>query len=122
MNKIALAVHGGAGPDSPFIKTHEKEYEAGIARALDAGYAVLEKGGPALDAVEAAVKTLEDDPLFNAGRGSALTEKGEAEMCASIMNGVDGNAGAAAIVKGVRHPVSLARAIMDKTKHIYLGA
>jgi beta-aspartyl-peptidase (threonine type) len=122
MNKIAIAVHGGAGPDSDFIKQNTKGYEDGIAKALEAGYAILEKAGSSLDAVEAAVKALEDNPLFNAGRGSSLTEKGEAEMCASIMNGENGNAGAAAIVKGVRNPVSLARAIMEKTRHVYLGA
>lgn len=122
MKNIALAVHGGAGPDSEFIKQNISGYEQGLKTAVHEGYGILEKGGSAVDAVEAAVRLLEDNPLFNAGRGSSLTEKGEAEMCASIMNGQDGNAGAAAIIRGIRNPVTLARAIMEHTKHIYLGA
>lgn len=121
MSKLAIAVHGGAGPDSEFIKKHQKEYKKGIQDALTVGYRVLEDGGTALDAVEAAVKSLEDNPLFNAGRGSALNEKAEIEMDAAIMNGKDMKSGAVSIVKNVKNPVSLARAIMEKTKHIYIG-
>ena len=83
---------------------------------------MLEEGRSAVDAVEAAIKTLEDNPLFNAGRGSALTEDASVEMCASIMSGFDLNCGAAAIVKNVRNPIRLARQIMENTKHIYLGS
>lgn len=121
MSKLAIAVHGGAGPDSDFIKKHIKEYKKGIKDALIAGYRVLEDGGMSLDAVEAAVRALEDNPLFNAGRGSSLNEKAEIEMDASVMNGKDMKAGAVSIVKNVKNPVSLARAIMEKTQHIYLG-
>lgn len=121
MGKLAIAVHGGAGPDSEFIRKHQKEYKQGLKDALNTGYRVLEDGGTALDAVEAAVKSLEDNPLFNAGRGSALNEKAEVEMDAALMNGMDGKCGAVSIVKNVKNPVSLARAIMEKTKHIYLG-
>ena len=121
MNKIAIAIHGGAGPDSDYIKKNVEGYKKGLREALDAGYAVLDKGGHAVDAVEAAVRVLEDNPHFNAGKGSALNENGEVEMCASIMNGEDGNAGAVAVVRQVKNPVTLARAVMEKTKHIYLG-
>lgn len=75
MKKLAIAVNGGAGPDSEFIKKHLKEYRKGLKDAMEAGYTILEDGGNSLDAVEAAVKSLEDEPLFNAGRGSALNEK-----------------------------------------------
>jgi beta-aspartyl-peptidase (threonine type) len=120
-NKIAIAVHGGAGPDSEFIRQHQKKYEQGVQEAVDAGDRVLEEGGSALDAVEEAVNYLEDNPLFNAGRGSALNKKAEIEMDASIMSGKDLKAGAVSIVKNVKNPVTLARAIMEKTEHIYIG-
>ncbi|MBB1286556.1 isoaspartyl peptidase/L-asparaginase [Flavisolibacter sp. BT320] len=121
MGKIVIAVHGGAGPDSEFIKKHQNEYRKGLNDAMEAGYSILDNSGTALDAVEAAVKLLEDNPLFNAGRGSSLNEKAEVEMDAAIMNGKDRKCGAVSIVKNVKNPVSLARAIMEKTAHIYLG-
>jgi L-asparaginase / beta-aspartyl-peptidase len=121
MGKIVIAVHGGAGPDSDFIKKHTKEYKRGLKDAMAAGYKVLDEGGSAMDAVEAAVRSLEDNPLFNAGRGSSLNEKAEIEMDASIMNGKDMKSGAVSILKNVKNPVTLARAIMEKTKHIYLA-
>src|SRR5215216_5881844 len=77
MSKIAIAVHGGAGPDSEFIKKNIDGYKKGLEEAVNAGYRVLEEGGSSLDAVEEAVNYLEDNPLFNAGRGSALNEKAE---------------------------------------------
>jgi L-asparaginase / beta-aspartyl-peptidase len=122
MTKIAVAVHGGAGPDSDFIKQHLKEYKEGLKEAINETYTMLKEGSNAVDAVETAIKILEDNPLFNAGKGSALTENGEVEMCASIMNGFDLKCGAVAIVKNIRNPINLARQIMDKTKHIYLGS
>jgi len=122
MTKIAVAVHGGAGPDSDFIKQHLKEYKEGLKEAINETYTMLKEGSDAVDAVETAIKILEDNPLFNAGKGSALTENGEVEMCASIMNGFDLKCGAVAIVKNIRNPINLARQIMDKTKHIYLGS
>lgn len=122
MNKIAIAIHGGAGPDSDYIKQNFKEYKKGLEEAINEAYAMLEEGSSAVDAVETAIKTLEDNPLFNAGKGSALTEDASVEMCSSIMNGFDLKCGAAAIVKNVRNPIRLARQIMEKTKHIYLGS
>lgn len=121
MNKIAIVVHGGAGPDSEHIKQNMEGYKKGLEEAVNTGYAVLEDGGSALDAVEAAVNYLEDNPLFNAGRGSALNEKAEVEMDASIMDGKSQQSGSVAIVKNVQNPVTLARAVMEKTKHIFLG-
>lgn len=121
MGKLAIVVHGGAGPDSPFIQQNQEAYKKGLREAADAGYAVLEAGGSAIDAVEAAVNYLEDNPLFNAGRGAALNKIGEVEMDASIMNGKDLRCGGVSIVKNVKNPVTLARAIMEKTEHIYLG-
>lgn len=121
MKKFALAVHGGAGPDSEFIKQHQKEYKKGLEDALNAGYAILEKGGSAIEAVEAAVRSMEDNELFNAGKGAALNEKAEVEMCSSIVDGKNIKMGAVALVKNVRNPISLARLVMEKTDHIYLG-
>jgi len=121
MPTIAIAVHGGAGPDSEQIKQNIEGYKKGIEEAVQAGYRVLEEGGSALDAVEEAVNYLEDNSLFNAGKGSVLNENGEVEMDASIMSGKDKKCGAVAIVHHVKNPVTLARAVMEKTPHIYLG-
>jgi beta-aspartyl-peptidase (threonine type) len=121
MGNIAIAVHGGAGPDSEFIKKNQEAYKKGLEEALNAGYSILEAGGSALDAVEAAVNALEDNPLFNAGRGAALNENAEVEMDAGVMNGKDMKSGAVSIVKNIKNPVTLARAVMEKTSHIYLG-
>ena len=121
MPNIAIAVHGGAGPDSEYIKKNTEGYKKGIEEAVQTGYRILEEGGSSLDAVEAAVNALENNPLFNAGRGSALNENAEVEMDASIMNGKDKKCGAVAIVRQVKNPVTLARAVMEKTPHIYLG-
>ena len=121
MKKIALAVHGGASNLSPFLKKNFKESEDGLAEAVSEAYKILNRGGSALDAVELAVQILEDNPLFNAGRGSALNCRGEIEMDASIMNGKDLKAGAVSMVRSVKNPISLARVIMNKTKHILLS-
>lgn len=118
---FAIVIHGGAGPDSDFIHKNKTAYEQGLLMALNAGYRILEMGGSAVDGVEVAVKSLEDNPLFNAGRGSSLNEKGEAEMCASVMQGSDKKFGAAAIVKGVKNPVCLVREIMEGSEHLYVG-
>lgn len=122
MNKVIIVVHGGAGPDEKFIRENIEAYKDGLMKAVEAGYHVLWHKGSALDAVEAAVMSLEDNPLFNAGRGSALTAKGDVQMCASIMDGKNIQAGAAAIVHNIKNPVQLAKTIMTKTKHIYLGS
>jgi beta-aspartyl-peptidase (threonine type) len=121
MNKIAMAVHGGAGPDSDYIKENISGYEEGLRNALSAGYTILEKGGAALDAVEEAVRHLENNELFNAGRGSAVNNKGEVEMDASIMDGKTVKAGAVSMVKNVKNPVTLARLIMENTNHVMLS-
>jgi L-asparaginase / beta-aspartyl-peptidase len=119
--RFAIAVHGGAGADSDHIKNNLEGYKQGLAEAVEAGYAILEKGGSAIEAVEAAVMKMENNPLFNAGKGAALNEKAEVEMCASIMDGSKQKSGAVAIVKNVKNPVALARAVMEKTEHIYIG-
>jgi len=98
----------------------EAPYHRALEEALAAGWAVLESGG-ALDAVQAAVESLEDCPLFNAGRGSVLTGDGEVEMDAAVMLGSKGHAGAVAAVTGVRHPVALARVVMEHTPHVLIA-
>ena len=98
MQQIAMAIHGGAGPDSDFIKENKEDYTEGLQKAITAGYKILEKNASALDAVEEAVRILEDNPLFNSGRGSALNNKGEVEMDAAIMDGEKLKAGAVSMV------------------------
>lgn len=110
----ALIVHGGAGADPGDAPG---ELAGGIAGALDAGWQALASGGRALDAVEAAVRALEDHPRFNAGRGSVLTAAGTVEMDASIMEGDSLRNGAVAAVSGLRNPISLARRILDDGRH-----
>jgi len=118
----AIAIHGGAGAIARHALSgaREKQYRAGLETALDAGYAVLERGGPSLDAVSAAVRVLEDDPLFNAGRGAALTRDGAAELDAAIMDGKRQRAGAVASVRHVKNPIELARRVMEKSRHVLL--
>jgi L-asparaginase / beta-aspartyl-peptidase len=120
---VALAIHGGAGtmPRAQMTPEAEARYRAGLDAALDAGYAILEKGGSSLDAVEAAVKLLEDDPQFNAGRGAVFTWDGRNELDASIMDGPTRRAGAVTGVQHVRHPVQLARLVMEKSRHVLLS-
>ncbi|WP_131779077.1 isoaspartyl peptidase/L-asparaginase family protein [Legionella bozemanae] len=121
MNKIAIAVHGGASENYSFLHDHQKEFEHGMAQAVEIGYSVLDKGGSALDAVEQAVAVLEDNPLFNAGKGSALNCRGEVEMDASIMSGTDLQAGAVSMVRTVKNPIRLARLVMEETRHVFLS-
>ncbi|MCK6444218.1 isoaspartyl peptidase/L-asparaginase family protein [Elstera cyanobacteriorum] len=119
---FTLALHGGAGtiPSATMTPAKEAAYRAGLARALRAGYAVLENGGAALDAVTAAVCALEDDPLFNAGRGAVYTRDGTQEMDAAIMDGRDRRAGAVAGLFGPKNPILAARAVMDRTPHVLM--
>jgi beta-aspartyl-peptidase (threonine type) len=121
--RFALAIHGGAGTISPEQITPEIECDlrAALQRSLDAGRQVLENGGSSLDAVAAAVQVLEDDPLFNAGRGAVFTSAGTHEMDAAIMDGRTLMAGAVASVKRVKNPIFLARAVMDKSPHVLLA-
>jgi beta-aspartyl-peptidase (threonine type) len=118
-----LVIHGGAGMMTPDSISAEQDAgaRAGLSHALDAGSAVLSGGGSALDAVEAAVRVLEDDPHFNAGRGAALTHEGVAELDAAIMEGSGRDAGAVAGVTATRNPVSLARVVMEQSRHVLLG-
>ena len=118
----AIAIHGGAGamPRAQLSAERERDFRAGLEAALDAGYAVLERGGGSLDAVATAVRILEDDPLFNAGRGAALTRDGAAELDAAIMDGRQLRAGAVASVRHVRNPIELARRVMEKSRHVLL--
>jgi beta-aspartyl-peptidase (threonine type) len=116
-----IVVHGGCGNPAASVLRDEAAYHRGIEDALTAGSAVLEGGGAALDAVQAAVESLEDCPLFNAGRGSVLTSDGGVEMDAALMSGADLSAGSVAAVTRVRHPIALARAVMDSTPHVMLA-
>ncbi len=120
---LALAIHGGAGamPRAEMTPAMESQYRAALAAALDAGYAVLEKGGSSLDAVETVVRLLEDEPLFNAGRGAVFTWDGRNELDASIMDGPTRRAGAVTGVLHVRNPVSLARRVMERSPHVLLS-
>ncbi|WP_347373846.1 isoaspartyl peptidase/L-asparaginase [Aequorivita sp. Q41] len=121
--KYALAIHGGAGTLVKGLMTPKKEaqYKAALNNALEKGYAILENKGSAMDAVEAAVKALEDSPLFNAGKGSVFTNEGTHEMDASIMDGKTLAAGAVSLITGIKNPVSLARDIMEKSDHVFLA-
>jgi beta-aspartyl-peptidase (threonine type) len=123
MNPFTIAIHGGAGTILKEDMTTELEhaYSEGLQQALDAGYAVLENGGAAVDAVKTAVMLLEDNLLFNAGRGSVFTKKGEHEMDASIMDGKNLFAGAVAGVKNIRYPIALATEVMLHSDHVFLA-
>jgi L-asparaginase / beta-aspartyl-peptidase len=118
----AIAIHGGAGamPRASLSAEREQRYRAGLAAALDSAYRVLETGGSSLDAVATAVRILEDDECFNAGRGAALTRDGGAELDAAIMEGSKLRAGAVASVRHVKNPVDLARRVMEKSRHVLL--
>ncbi len=117
VTEVAIVVHGGAGvwPED----SHERARD-GVERALEAGHAVLAGGADALAAVQAAVVVLEDDPVFNAGRGSALDERGFVATDASVMRGADRAAGAVAALRGIRNPVLAARAVLDEGRHVLL--
>lgn len=117
-----LVIHGGAGamPRASMTAAKEKAYRAGLEAALDAGYAILERGGTSLDAVVEVVRILEDDPQFNAGRGAVLNHLGLAELDASLMDGRTLAAGAVASVAHVKNPILLARLVMEKSPHVLL--
>ena len=123
MNKIALAIHGGAGTilKSEMTAELEREYRNGLKNSLVKGWEILRKNGSALDAVEAATIALENFPLFNAGRGAVFTHEGKNELDAAIMEGANQKAGAVAFVKNVVNPIKLARLVMERTEHILLG-
>ena len=117
-----LVVHGGAGflsPDTP--PERQREYRDALTQALRAGEEVLSSGGASLDAVEAAIRLLEDSPLFNAGKGAVFTADGLNELDASIMEGSSHQAGAVAGVRTVRHPITAAKAVMNESPHVMLA-
>ncbi|HEY1019814.1 MAG TPA: isoaspartyl peptidase/L-asparaginase [Sediminibacterium sp.] len=123
MSDFTIVIHGGAGT---ILKTDmtpalEQAYSDGLQQALDLGYAVLEQGGTAVNAVKAALVILEDNVLFNAGRGSVFTKKGVQEMDAAIMDGSDLSAGAVAGVRNVRNPIELATEVMRNSNHVFLS-
>lgn len=118
-----LVIHGGAGVIERDLLSADQEQaiRAALDQALRTGGAILDRGGSALDAVEATARALEDDPHFNAGRGSVFTYQGTIEMDAAIMDGRDRNAGAVAGVSATRNPISLARVVMEQSPHVFLS-
>jgi beta-aspartyl-peptidase (threonine type) len=121
-HKTALVIHGGAGVAGAMTPEEEAAYRQELDRALDAGNAILSKGGSALDAVVAAIVVMEESPLFNAGKGAVYNAKGGHELDASIMEGHTRRAGAVAAVSTVRNPIKLARAVMEHSEHVMLAA
>lgn len=122
-HKIGLVVHGGAGTmeRGKMTAEREREYRAGVENALRAGWEVLQHGGSALDASEAAVRVFEDDPLFNAGKGSVFNAAGVNEMDAAIMDGRTLRAGTVANLQHVKNPISLARLVMERSPHVMMA-
>lgn len=121
--KFVLAIHGGGGgpPQSEVSEAKQQEYKVALQAALEAGYAVLSSGGDSVTAVEAAVRSMEDDPIFNAGKGSSYNRSGFIQMDATIMDGRTLDAGAVGVVQQVKNPVTLARRIMDSSPHVLLA-
>jgi beta-aspartyl-peptidase (threonine type) len=121
-SKYVLVIHGGAGTilKSQMSAEKEKAYTDALNEALEKGSAILSKGGSALDAVEASVRILEDNPLFNAGKGAVFTNEGKNELDASIMNGRTLEAGAVAGVTSIKNPISTARTVMEKSPHVMM--
>lgn len=120
---ITLVIHGGAGNIHPGMMTKEQEveYHEGLSAALNAGYAVLKSGGVSIDAVVAAITVLEDNPIFNAGRGAVFTKKGLHEMDAALMDGKTLSAGAVAGVRNIKNPITLAKEVMMHSGHVFLS-
>ena len=120
---FTLVIHGGAGNITPAIMNPEQEqqYTAGLKQSLDKGYEVLRNGGAAVDAVVAAISEMEDNPLFNAGRGAVFTKKGLNEMDAAIMDGSNLAAGAIAGVRNIKNPIQLAKEVMLHSGHVFLS-
>lgn len=123
MNTFSIAIHGGAGTLVKGMMTPalESQYKEALQKAMDAGYAVLNANGSAVDAVEEAVKLLEDSHLFNAGKGSVFTATETHEMDACIMDGDSLNAGAVSLISGIKNPISLAKDVMEKSEHVFLA-
>ena len=123
IKKYAIAIHGGAGTILRTNMTNEIEqkYKMALHESILAGENILLNSGLAIDAVEAAIRSLENNPLFNAGRGSVFSHEGEHEMDASIMNGKDLMAGAVAGVKNVKNPITLAKSVMQHSNHVFMA-
>ncbi len=121
-DKFVLVIHGGAGTilKSQITPEREKAYTTGLNTALQIGHDILKNGGTALDAVEACVRSLEDNPLFNAGKGAVFTNEGKNELDAAIMNGATLAAGSVAGVTTIKNPITLARAVMEKSPHVMM--
>jgi beta-aspartyl-peptidase (threonine type) len=122
MGNYAIAIHGGAGTILKSTMTPEKEslYRSGLQEAIEAGETILKSGGSSFDAVETAIIQLENNPLFNAGKGAVFTHNGKHELDASIMFGKDLSAGAVAGVQHIKNPISLARAVKEQSEHVLL--
>ncbi|HEV8581147.1 MAG TPA: isoaspartyl peptidase/L-asparaginase [Thermoanaerobaculia bacterium] len=119
--KWAIAIHGGAGTIPKTLPEERKrQYLHSLAEALKVGQQELQKGGTSLDAVEKVVRFLEDDPLFNAGKGAVYTHEGTHELDAAIMDGRDLSCGSVSVLKTVKHPISLARMVMEKSPHVFM--
>lgn len=120
--RVVLVIHGGAGTilKSQMSPAREKAYQEALSEALRRGYEILKKGGTSLDATEATVRFLEDNPLFNAGKGAVFTNEGRNELDAAIMDGQTLKAGAVAGLTTVRNPITLARAVMEKSPHVMM--
>ncbi|RZN82332.1 MAG: isoaspartyl peptidase/L-asparaginase [Winogradskyella sp.] len=123
MKTFSIAIHGGAGTLVKGMMTPELEtqYKSALKEALDAGYKILKDGKTAVEAVEMAVRLLEDSHLFNAGKGSVFTAEGTHEMDAAIMDGKTLNAGAVSLITGIKNPVSLCKDVMEKSEHVFLA-
>ena len=123
MQPFSIVIHGGAGTilKEDMTPDLEKAYLQGLQDAVNAGYAVLEEGGSAVNAAKAAIVILEDNLLFNAGRGSVFTKKGVQEMDAAIMDGKNLAAGAVAGIRNVRNPIELAAEVMLNSNHVFLS-
>jgi len=121
-DKYVLVIHGGAGTilKSQMTSEKEKSYTESLNKALQIGNDILKNGGSALDAVEAVVRNMEDNPLFNAGKGAVFTNEGKNELDAAIMNGQSLGAGSVAGVTTIRNPISAARAVMEKSSHVMM--
>ena len=119
---FGIAIHGGAGtmPRAEITPELEAQYRADLAQALDTGYRVLESGGTSEDAAIAAVRVLEDSPLFNAGKGAVFNRDGEVELDAAVMDGSSRKAGSVAGLKHIKNPIELARLVMDNSPHVML--
>ncbi|HEU5469435.1 MAG TPA: isoaspartyl peptidase/L-asparaginase [Actinophytocola sp.] len=123
VRNVVLAVHGGAGslPRGSISPEQEQAFRGGLERALRTGYALINEGRPSLDVVEASVRVLEDDPNFNSGKGAVFNTDGENELDASIMNGRDQRSGAVAGVHNTKNPISLARMVMERSRHVLMA-